>query len=338
MNQKRMPIVRLCEMAEGQEADVFVQLTARDEGVARNGKPYFRITFRDAGREARAFLWRESAYFEDCRTNWRPGAFYKVRGMYRETQFGPQLELHKVRPVEDKDRDDGFDERRCRPSTEFDPQQLLEQLLAAARDEIRDAGLRDLTTSILEAHRETLLTLPAATRNHHNFAGGFLEHVVSVVRNARMLADKYITDYPGLQPPLSRDLVLAGAVLHDIGKLRELEMRDGSPIYTAEGELIGHVLMGRDIVREAAAGRSIDPELLLRLEHIIVSHQRLPEWGSPKPPMTPEALLVHYADDLDAKLQIMYAALRDDTTEGEFTSNSNALRQRLFRGRRESSE
>lgn len=332
MTQKRMPIVRLCEMAEGQEADVFVQLTGKDEGTARNGKPYFRVTFRDAGREARTFLWRDSAYFEDCRTQWRPGEFYKVRGVYRDTQYGPQLELHKVRRVEEKDRDDGFDERHCQPSTAFDPQRLFEQLLTTAEDEIQDPGLRELTTSILQAHQETLLTLPAAAKNHHNFAGGYLEHVVSVVRNARMLADKYAADYSDLRPPLSRDLVIAGAALHDIGKLRELELRDGSPAYTAAGELIGHVLMGRDIVREAAAGREVDPELLLRLEHIIVSHQRLPEWGSPKPPMTPEALLVHYADDIDAKFQIMYVALRDDATEGAFTSNNNALRQRLYRG------
>jgi 3'-5' exoribonuclease len=179
-----------------------------------------------------------------------------------------------------------------------------------------------------------MLGLPAATRNHHAFAGGFLEHVASVVRNARMLVDKYATDYADLRPPLSRDLVIAGAVLHDIGKLRELEMSDGAPAYTAAGELIGHVLMGRDIVREAAVVRNLDPELLLRLEHIIVSHQRLPEWGSPKPPMTPEALLVHYADDLDAKFQIMYAALHDDPQPGPFTSHNNPIKQKFFRGRK----
>jgi 3'-5' exoribonuclease len=93
------------------------------------------------------------------------------------------------------------------------------------------------------------------------------------------------------------------------------------------------MLQGRDIVREAAAGRQIDPELLLRLEHIIVSHQRLPEWGSPKPPMTPEALLVHYADDVDAKYNMMFQALRDDTTPGEMTSSTkNMLYQRVYRG------
>ncbi len=334
MNQKRMPIVPLCELADGQEADVFVQLVAKDEGTTRSGKPYFRVAFRDAGREARAFLWRESAHFEECRTQWRKGEFYKVRGLYRDTQYGPQLEVHKARPVEEKDREDGFDESRCQPSSAFDPPRLFAQLLAMTKDEIHDPELRGLTVALLEAHREALLTLPAATRNHHNFAGGYLEHVVSVARNAQMLADKYAADYGDLRPPLSRDLVMAGAVLHDIGKVRELEMHDGNPGYTVEGELIGHVLMGRDMVREAAAGRNLAPELLLRLEHLIVSHHRLPEWGSPKPPMTPEALLVHFADAIDANFQMMYTALRDDAADGPFTSNNNPLRQKLYRGRK----
>ena len=125
---------------------------------------------------------------------------------------------------------------------------------------------------------------------------------------------------------------MAGAILHDIGKLREIEEHPQGAEYTAAGNLIGHILQGRDIVREAAAGRAIDPDLLLRLEHIIVSHQRLPEWGSPKPPMTPEALLVHYADDLDAKYHMMAAILREDTNPGPVTSKKNVLYQKVYRG------
>ena len=135
-----------------------------------------------------------------------------------------------------------------------------------------------------------------------------------------------------MQPRLNKGLVIAGAILHDIGKLREIEEHPQGAEYTAEGNLIGHILQGRDIVREAAAGRPIDRDLLLRLEHIIVSHQRLPEWGSPKPPMTPEALLVHYADDLDAKYQMMATILRDDTNPGPMTSKKNVLFQKVYRG------
>ena len=94
------------------------------------------------------------------------------------------------------------------------------------------------------------------------------------------LADKYGELYNDLDPPLNKDVVIAGAVLHDIGKLRELTVTPAGAEYSAAGSLIGHVLQGRDIVREAAAGRDIDPESLLRLEHVIVAHQRLPEWGA----------------------------------------------------------
>ena len=92
------------------------------------------------------------------------------------------------------------------------------------------------------------------------------------------------------------------------------------------------MLQGRDIVREAAAGRKIDPDLLLRLEHVIVSHQRLPEWGAPKPPMTPEALIVHYADDLDAKMQMIVCSIKEDPADGPMTSKRNAMNQQFYRG------
>jgi 3'-5' exoribonuclease len=100
--------------------------------------------------------------------------------------------------------------------------------------------------------------------------------------------------------------------------------------------LIGHILIGRDMVREAASAMTgepkLSPEVLLRLEHLIIANQRLPEWGSPKPPMTPEALLVHVADDVDAKYQMMVSILRDDTSPGPVTSRKNVLMQQVYRG------
>ena len=177
-----------------------------------------------------------------------------------------------------------------------------------------------------------LLRIPAARHNHHAFVAGWLEHTLSVTRTAVYLADKYAEDYPDLKPPLDRGMVVAGAILHDIGKLRELEQRPEGTVYTAEGGLIGHMLLGRDIVREAAAAAPLPGDLLLRLEHLIIAHQRLPEWGSPKPPMTPEALLVHYADDIDAKFAMMAAILADDANPGPLTSKKNVLMQQVYRG------
>ena len=151
-----------------------------------------------------------------------------------------------------------------------------------------------------------------------------------------VMADKYADYYPEMKPPLDKDVVVAGGILHDVGKLREMDQQPEGATHTAEGSLIGHILQGRDMVREAAAAMrdraALGADTLLRLEHLIVAHQRLPEWGSPKPPMTPEALLVHYADDLDAKYHMMVAVLREDTNPGPVTSKKNVLMQYVYRG------
>lgn len=332
MGSKALPIVALADMQDGQEADLFALLSAKQPLTTRDGKPYFRVTFRDARREVSFPIWSDSAWAVDCRDTWSAGEFYKLRAQYRETNYGPQLEIQKIRPVTEADHAAGFDAGMLLPRSRFDPEAMYDELVALAESHIDDSGLRQLVLLILAEHREDLLDLPAATRNHHAFAGGYLEHVRSVTRTCVYLAEKYAAYYSDLDPPLDQGLVVAGAILHDIGKLRELKSRPEGAEYTAAGQLIGHILQGRDIVRETAARVEIDPQRLLRLEHIIVSHQRLPEWGSPKPPMTPEALIVHHADDLDAKLQIMVMALQNDAPDAEFTSRKNPLGQRVYRG------
>ena len=322
----------LAELQPGESGDFFALLTECLQATTKSNKPYLRITLRDSLREVNFPLWNDSPWFEAFAKEYAPGMFFKVRAKYLETEFGPQLEIEKIREATDEDRAAGFDPSMCLPRSKFPAEEMFAELMATAKDQIGDASLSALVVGILQQYREVLLQLPAAVTNHHAFVGGYLEHVVSVTRNALLLVDRYLRDYGDIEPPLSRDLVVAGAILHDIGKVRELEVTPTGGKYTAEGELIGHILSGRDIVREAVAQQSIDRETQLRLEHIIVSHQRLAEWGSPKPPMTPEALIVHFADDLDAKFQMMYAILRDDTKEGPFTTGKNPLRYRIFKG------
>ncbi len=329
---KSIVLAPLSELISGQEADLFALLAAKEELTTRDGKPYFKVAFRDHAREVSFPIWNDSTWAVDCRERWQPGKFYKLRAIYRETNYGPQLDIKKIRETAPADSADGFDPLMCQPRSRFDPAAMFDELTTLAWEKIPDAALRALVVDILSVYRTELLTLPAATRNHHAFVGGWLEHVLSVTRNAVFLADKYAEQYPELHPPLDKGLVVAGAILHDIGKLREYRQEPQGAVYSAEGALIGHMLQGRDIVREAAAGRELSAETLLRLEHVIVAHQRLPEWGSPKPPMTPEALLVHYADDLDAKFEMMHATLRDDTTPGPLTSKKNSLYQQVYRG------
>ncbi len=322
----------LADLDHGQEADFYALLSAKEELTTKDGKPYFRVTFRDAGREVSFPIWNDTTWATVCREKWSVGEFFKLRAQYRETNYGPQLEIRKIRVVNEEDKNDGFDPAMCLPASRYDPQTMFDALKDLISEWVEDPQLVEFAHAMLDRNHEILMTLPAAKYNHHAHVAGFLEHVLSVSRTAAFLAGKYAELYPDMQPPLDKGLIVAGAVLHDIGKIRELESTPTGAEYTASGSLIGHILQGRDMVRELVAEYPLDEETLLRLEHIIVSHQRLPEWGSPKPPMFPEALIIHYADDLDAKLEMMVAALADDSTEGPLTSSRNPLRQRIYRG------
>lgn len=337
MNNRQMPIVELADMRDGQEADVFVLMTGKEQLTTRDGKPYFKVTFRDARREISFPIWGNAPLAEDCRDAWNPGTHYKIRGVYRETDYGPQLDIRRIREVTAADADDGFSPAMFLPHSRYDAETMYAELLKLVRERIGDADLRHLVEAILAEYRQEMLTLPAARRNHHAYVGGLLEHTLSVAKSCVYLADKYAEYYDDMQPPLDKSMAVAGGILHDIGKIREIAQDAAATEYTPAGHLIGHMLLGRDIVREAAArlaaeGKPLDAETQLRLEHLILSHQRLPEWGSPKPPMTPEALIVHYADDVDAKLHMMAAILQGAGGKGPVTSKQNVLRQHVFKG------
>lgn len=328
-------VMLLNEMEPGQCADSFVLLVTKERSTTRDGKPYFRAQFRDNSITATAMIWSDTTWFEDCESNWTEGEFYKVRARYDESKYGPQLEIDRIRPVNTEDEADGFDPGLYFKRSRFSSVEMFQELTDITNSEISDVPLRNLVLDILLQYEEQIKTIAAASKNHHAFTGGFLEHVLSVTKTACYLADQYLAYYQKMQPPLNKSLVVAGAILHDIGKLSELEYKPHGSNYTPEGRLIGHILLGRDLVREHAAKiEGLDVESLLRLEHLIVAHQNLPEWGSPIAPHTPEALLVHYADDIDAKFHMMATTLENilPSSEEEFSSRDNALRRSIFVG------
>jgi 3'-5' exoribonuclease len=133
---------------------------------------------------------------------------------------------------------------------------------------------------------------------------------------------------------LNRDLIVAGAILHDIGRTRELGDDIVAVDQTVEGRFLGHVLLGRDMVRDAAREQGdVNPELLQMLEHIILSHLTLPKWGSPRLPLIPEVLILHHADDLDAKMEMYARCLTQDREAGPFTAKDPVLGRALYKGR-----
>lgn len=326
--------VKLHEMNPGQSGDTFALLIVKEQAKTRDDKPYFRCTFRDAKRSATAMIWSDHALFQECSSQWQPGAFFKLRCRYTENSFGSQIDIDRIRPVNEADREAGFREDDFFPVTRFDRAQMFDELLRLVREHIEDEPLQRLILNILTENSEDIQRHSAAVRNHHAFFGGFLEHVLSVTRTAIYVADKYRAYYSDMNPPLSKSLVVAGAVLHDIGKLEELAFKPSGWEYTARGRLVGHIFIGRDLMLQHAAQiPELDPETVLRLEHIIIAHQGLPEWGSPISPMTPEAMLVHFADDLDAKFHELAVQLETRWPQGaQFTSRTNPLHRYIFIG------
>ena len=182
--------------------------------------------------------------------------------------------------------------------------------------------LAALLRSIVSSREAQLRSWPAALTVHHAYEGGLLDHILKVAQTADALAGAYDAD---------RDLVFAGAVLHDIGKLDELTEAT-APGYTREGNLLGHITMGVMIVREACLRIPEFPDdLRSRLEHIIVSHHGSRQLGSPVEPMTVEAFILSAADDLDARIYQVRQHLAEDTGEGEFTTFHPRLRRILLK-------
>lgn len=333
---RKPPVLRLCDLTPGQVADCFVLLAERTKNATRDGKPFFTCRFRDAKRAASFMVWADGGWYEECERAWRENQFFKLRGRYTEHEkYGPQfVEVENIRAVTDADKADGFNPTEFVAGTRFDPTKMLAELTQLVEKEIADEPLRRLVLTLVERYAEPLARLPATQRHFYPFAGGLLEHILSVTRNCVFLADRYVEHYPDLKPPLNRDLVIAGAVLHDLGRVLEFDGEPGFTQPTVPGRLFGHLFLGRDLVRDAAREQGdLNPELVRLLEHIIIAHLNHPEWGSPRLPLIPEVIILHHADDLDAKMEMYARCLMNDKEEGPFTARDASLGRQLFKGR-----
>jgi 3'-5' exoribonuclease len=315
-----LPPIR--QLTAGASGIGFFICTQKEVRPGRNGD-FLSLTLQDAtGRVvARAFddVARLEAEFE-------AGEFVKVKA--RASLYKDQLQLivENIRRVHpEQDRKEGFSEEKlvlasARPIDEMWAE--LQGRLAG----VADPFVKALLERIVSAHEARLRVWPAAQTLHHAYRGGFLEHVLQMAAVGGMLAKAYGAD---------ADLVFAGVVLHDIGKLQELDY-DLSTRYSRDGRLIGHIVLGAAIVREAAqAIEGFPPGLLTQIEHLVLSHHGHLEYGSPVVPMTVEAFILSFADDLDARINMVRQAIRDDAGDGEFTGYHKRLDRVLWKGRAE---
>jgi 3'-5' exoribonuclease len=281
----------------GDTVQGFALLTKKETRQDRNGKSYMDLEVADASGSMVAKIWADSpalnGQFETHR-------FIAFKGSVKSYRDQLQLTIDDCREVQEGDRRYGFDEAQLIPSTREDISDLWTRLTRLLTERVERPILRRLAAETLEIHGQALREHPAAKSMHHAYRGGLLEHVVSMAELSALVAGHY--------GDLDLDLMLVGVLFHDLGKLRELGAMPAND-YTLEGRLIGHVVIGRDLLMERC--RAIDgfPEdLRMLLEHMVLSHQGKKEFASPVEPMTPEALALHFVDDLDSKLNQLRAS------------------------------
>jgi 3'-5' exoribonuclease len=327
-------VVRLSDLRDGQEAECFATLVRKVRGITSRNEPFIKCIFRDKRETMEAPLWHDHPFHAQA-NQWVDGIGYRLRVRAEwKLRYGMQLDILSIRPAGREDEADGYDFFDLVESSEFSVAELTNRLNALIEKYITDPRLKQLVHQILDEHAEMFQKMPAAQNYHHSYTAGLLEHVWSMTRIAGFLASHYASYYSGLNPPLDRGVVVAASILHDIGKLRELAYNPVEAKYTKEGSLIGHVQLGRDMVREAARKIPDFPaETLLLLEHAILAHHGRREFGAPVVPQTIEALIVSYVDDIDAKINIVARERLGSKTPDEFTDKIFALdNRRIYKG------
>jgi len=283
----------------------------------KTGEPYLALTLGDRTGQLEAKMWDN---VEEVLEAFEQDEFVKVKGLINKYKQRFQLTIHKLRKLGESEI--VFDDYLPKTTKDIDE---LWQTLAGFVAGFQNPHLKALVETfmadpeIAAAYRNA----PAAKTLHHAYIGGLLDHVVSLFRSCDLMCRNY--------PQINRDLLLTGAFLHDIGKIHELTY-NRSFSYTTKGQLLGHMIIELEMLQAKLARLPGFPEELKTLvEHLIISHHGEYEFGSPKLPMFPEALMLHYLDDLDSKMEAMRAHFeREASLDGPWTSYNGSLGRPLL--------
>ncbi len=296
--------------------DGFVLLKKCEEKKTKNGSSYLDLIISDNDGEMSAKLWDFSGngVFEQ-------DMVVKIRGNIEQYNGRDQFRVAQIRPVRD---DDNYSLSDLVPSSEIGGEQLFNMLRRRVIG-FENGNLKAIVLKIIDERKDKLITCPAALKLHHAIVGGLMYHTMSIVRMAEEICKVY--------PNINRELLLSGAILHDVAKTWELETGSTGLAkgYTAEGELIGHLVKGAMYVDEAAKELGIDSEEVTLLQHMIISHHGVPEFGAAVMPKFLEAIVLSELDNLDATIFEVNSAT-EKVEAGKFTDRQWALDNRkLYR-------
>ena len=305
---------QLARLIKNQMFEGFLLVKNAEQRTSSNGSKFLDMTLSDVSGEFNAKMWDGTVQPP------KAGAVIKVRAMMNEYNGRPQLRVDKLRVATDKDEVDMSLLVPCAPEAPDTMEGFIRERVA----KIADSELRKVVEYRLDEAGDALSYYPAAQKLHHAERSGLLHHTSTMLRMGDMVCDVY--------PQLDRDLLAAGVVLHDLCKITEL-MADESGVvsdYSREGLLLGHLVQGVSVLMRVCDQMGVREELKLMLSHMILSHHDLPEYGSPRRPMFPEAEVLHILDLLDARMFEMSYAL-NAVAPGTFTDRIWSLERKLYR-------
>jgi len=283
-----------------------------EKGVASNGSSYFNMTLQDITGIINAKKWSIESGDAELLT---PGKVVRFEGNVFKYRNSPQLKVENVFKMEEGTYDIGDFYVSC-PIKDEELYKEVDEMISL----IQDKDIADLVKVCINDNQEKYMTYPAAVSVHHSYRAGIVYHSLSICKDAILIADRY--------PQLNKDYLIAGSLLHDIGKTREMSGVIAAN-YTLEGNLLGHISMGAQMVMEEGERIKTPDQKLTIICHMILSHHGVPEYGSPMTPKTPEAYVLHVLDDLDSKMFILDTALKDINV-GEFSQRIPFLEGKAF--------
>ena len=305
---------QLARLIKNQMFEGFLLVKNAEQRTSSNGSKFLDMTLSDVSGEFNAKMW------DGATQPPKAGSVIKVRAMMNEYNGRPQLRVDKLRPATDKDEVDMSLLVPCAPEAPETMESRIRERVA----KIEDNELRALVEYRLSEAGDALSYYPAAQKLHHAERSGLLHHTGTMLQMSDLVCDIY--------PTLDRDLLAAGVVLHDLCKITEI-VADESGVasdYSREGLLLGHLVQGVSVLMRACEKLNVRDELKLMLSHMILSHHDLPEYGSPRRPMFPEAEVLHILDLLDARMFEMNYAL-SAVAPGTFTDRIWSLERKLYR-------
>lgn len=305
--------ITISSLETGMRYEGFLLVRSADQREGKTGGKYLDMNLTDKTGEINCKLWDGTVPPPAV------GSVIKVRGLVQEYNGRKQLRIEKMRAAVDAD---GVDLSRLVPCAPESPDAYLSRIEETI-DRFESEELKRITREMLRLAGDDLVWFPAAQRLHHAERTGLLHHTCSMLNTAEHIIQAY--------PFLHGDLLRAGVILHDLSKITEMKSDPLGNVtdYTREGLLVGHLVMGVARLAEAARNVNVSGEIVVLLEHMIISHHGIPDYGSPKPPMFPEAEVLNWIDTLDARMNEMEGIMAR-TPSGAFSERIWSLDRRLY--------